>query len=106
MLDAFSDSYSEARSKFLDAARAAGAHLAHYRHPEARGPREAELFFDVAVLGPRTATRRLLVGCGTHGIEGYSGSAAQTRDTSWLQMGEDPGSAHSSVRSDCLSGDA
>ena len=37
-LAAFSDSYAEARKKFLDAARRAGAKLTSYRHPTERGP--------------------------------------------------------------------
>jgi hypothetical protein len=79
--EAFSQSYSEARGKFLDAARAAGASLAHTRHPHQKGPAGEDLYFDVAVLGPADASRVLVAGCGTHGIEGYPGSAAQT---GWL----------------------
>jgi len=78
----FSDSYKEARAKFLEAARRAGAKIAGYRHPEERGPAGEPLFLDVAVLGPGSAARIFAAGCGTHGIEGYSGSAAQR---AWLR---------------------
>lgn len=81
-LTAFSDSYAEARKKFLDAARRAGAKLASYQHPGERGPGGEALFLDVSVLGPGNAARVFVVGSGTHGIEGYSGSAAQR---AWLR---------------------
>lgn len=83
-LKSFSASYGEARAKFLDAARAAGAALTHYAHEVEKGPAGEALFLDVAVLGPAQASRILHVGSGTHGIEGYPGSAAQTH---WLQSG-------------------
>ena len=74
----FSSSYVEARRKFLDAARIAGARLAHYVHPDQRGPDGEALYLDVAVLGRPDAPKVMVVGCGTHGIEGFPGSAAQT----------------------------
>jgi len=76
-LSAFSESYPEARGKFLDAARAAGAKLAHYPHPAG-----GALHLDVAVLGPPEAPNILVVGSGTHGVEGFAGSAAQV---AWLR---------------------
>ncbi|MBB1604807.1 M14 family metallopeptidase [Variovorax sp. UMC13] len=81
-LSVFSETYAEARSKFLEAARAAGAALTEYRHPAQVGPAGEALCLDVARLGPADARHVLAVGCGTHGIEGYSGSAAQTH---WLR---------------------
>jgi hypothetical protein len=81
-LAAFSDSYAEARKKFVDAVRRAGAKLASYQHPSERGPGGEALFLDVSVLGPGNASRVFVVGSGTHGIEGYSGSAAQR---AWLR---------------------
>ncbi len=83
-LTVFSGTYAEARGKFLDAARSAGAHLAHYRHDAAKGPEGEELYLDVAVLGRTDAPNMMVVGCGTHGIEGFSGSAAQT---AWMREG-------------------
>src|SRR5260221_10676662 len=81
-LAAFSDSYAEARKKFVDAARRAGAKIASYQHPDQRGPGGEALYLDVSVLGPGDASRVFVVGSGTHGIEGYSGSAAQR---AWLR---------------------
>jgi len=80
-LAAFSDSYAEARAKFLDAA---GPQATHYLHPSQKGPAGEPLYLDVAVIGPPDASRVLAVGCGTHGIEGYPGSAALTH---WLRSG-------------------
>jgi len=37
-LSVFSDSYLEARGKFIDAARGAGATVYEYRHPSLKGP--------------------------------------------------------------------
>jgi hypothetical protein len=81
-LSAFSESYAEARGKFLDTARACGARLAHYRNWAAQGPAGEHLYLDVAVIGPPQAPNVLVAGCGTHGIEGFSGSAALTN---WLR---------------------
>jgi len=79
---AFSDSYAEARQNFVDAARRSGAKLTSYKHPSERGPGGEALFLDVSVLGPGSASRVFVVGSGTHGIEGYSGSAVQR---AWLR---------------------
>ncbi len=81
-LASFSDSYAEARKKFVEAARRAGAKLASYKHPDERGPGGEALYLDVSVLGPGDASRVFVVGSGTHGIEGYPGSAAQR---AWLR---------------------
>lgn len=81
-LAAFSNSYAEARKKFIEAARRAGGKLASYQHPSERGPGGEALCLDVSVLGPGNAPRVFVVGSGTHGIEGYSGSAAQL---AWLR---------------------
>jgi hypothetical protein len=83
-LSVFSSTYREARSKFLDAASAAGAGIAHYLHPHHKGPEGEALYLDVAVLGRPDAPNRMVVGSGTHGIEGFSGSAAQT---AWIVGG-------------------
>jgi hypothetical protein len=81
-LEAFSGSYAEARHRFVEAARRAGAKLTSYKHPAERGPGGEALYLDVSVLGPGDASRIFAVGSGTHGIEGYSGSAAQR---AWLR---------------------
>ncbi|HSL74771.1 MAG TPA: M14 family metallopeptidase [Ilumatobacteraceae bacterium] len=73
-------SYQESRERFLDAARAAGASIHSWPHPMT-GIDGEELAVDVAVLGPSDATAVLLVVSGTHGVEGFTGSALQHR---WL----------------------
>lgn len=74
-------SYVAARAAFLDAAADAGAELTAHEHPLTGLENEA-LTLDVATLGPADAARRVLVVSGTHGVEGYCGSALQT---GWLR---------------------
>lgn len=74
MDDLFSPSYAEARQRFLDAA--GPAVVANYLHP-LTGPGGLALATDVARLGPRSARRVLVVESGTHGAEGFCGSAIQ-----------------------------
>lgn len=80
----FSATYAEARTKFLDAAQAAGASLSTYVHPEC-GPDGGELATDVAWIGPADAPAVLVLVSGTHGVEGHCGSGAQV---DWLRRGE------------------
>jgi hypothetical protein len=80
----FSSSYGQARERFLEAASLAGATLAHYPHDGASGPGGEALYLDVAILGKTDAPKVVVVACGTHGIEGFSGSAAQC---AWLRGG-------------------
>ena len=81
MDNSFSDDYGKARTKFLDAARSAGADLSRFGldHP---GPAGIELSTDVAWLGPRTAQAVMVTISATHGVEGFFGSATQTE---WLR---------------------
>ena len=77
-LSAFSSDYRAARSKFREAARAAGAALEDYANPAAAPSGHSEkLTADVALLGPRDAGRVLLVNSGTHGVEAFAGSAIE-----------------------------
>ena len=80
-LSPFAETYADARAKFLDAARAAGARHAAYENTAAKGPSGERLFLDAAMAGPAEAARVFVVASGTHGIEGFPGSAAQT---AWL----------------------
>lgn len=75
--------YTEARGRFLDAARAAGARLEQHDHP-LTGPQGEALATDVAVVGNPDAPTRLLIISGTHGVEGFAGSLCQT---AWLSEG-------------------
>jgi len=83
-LAAFSETYVDARAKFIDAVRAAGGRVSSYRHDAQKGPAGEDLCLDVAVIGPAAASRVMAAGCGTHGIEGFSGSAALV---AWLAGG-------------------
>jgi predicted deacylase len=76
VLDLFTLNYATARSNFLDAADNAGAHVESYRHPLS-GPTNAPIFIDVATIGPADAGSVVVVGSGTHGVEGFTGSALQ-----------------------------
>lgn len=83
-LEAFSATYRDAREKFVSAASRAGAKLESARHPE-RGPDGEELSTDVAWIGSRNPEGVLVTISGTHGAEGFAGSAAQV---DWLSRGE------------------
>lgn len=70
--------YSNARERFLRAAKAKDAELQHIQNPN-RGPDWEKLYVDVATLGPKNASKALLLMSGTHGVEGLCGSDVQTR---------------------------
>jgi hypothetical protein len=72
----FSADYTEARKKFLTAARSSGATLSTYVHPRT-GAKGEELAADVAILGPEEPSAALLIVAGTHGVEGFCGSGCQ-----------------------------
>lgn len=74
----FSATYAEARARFLKAAEAAGASIQSETHP-LKGPDGEALAIDIARMGPKGASKLLAMTSGTHGIEGYTGSAIQTR---------------------------
>jgi hypothetical protein len=72
----FSNDYVRARARFREAAARAG--LALLAYPIGKlGPFGEELTIDVALAGPARATQALVVSSGTHGVEGYFGSAVQ-----------------------------
>lgn len=73
----FAPDYASARARFLAAAARAGARVDVFVNDVATGPDGGSLSTDVAVLGPAGATGALLVVSGTHGPEGFVGSAAQ-----------------------------
>ena len=86
MRDHFSQSYAEARTKFLTAADAAGLDVASHIHP-LRGRDDETLAMDVALDGPADARALLIVSSACHGVEGFCGSGVQIallRDAEWL----------------------
>lgn len=82
----FSADYAEAREKFLGHARRRHCELTAHLHPHAKGPKGEDLYIDVAVSGPARAAAGLLLISGTHGVEGYAGSACQI---GWLATNDD-----------------
>lgn len=76
MIAPLSRSYADARAAFLDAAATAGARIESFAHPRT-GLEDEELFVDVAEVGPADADSVVIVVSGTHGVEGYLGSALQ-----------------------------
>ncbi|OJT97537.1 MAG: hypothetical protein BGN82_08280 [Alphaproteobacteria bacterium 65-7] len=74
----FPQDYRGARRAFIAACEARGVDVIARVHPAAKGPDGKPLFLDTAAMGPRHATRALLLICGTHGVEGYFGSGVMT----------------------------
>ena len=73
----FSDDYTEARRRFLNAARAVGADIESF-HNTCSVQEAGKLSTDVALLGPEDAENLLVLMSGTHGVEGFGGSGIQT----------------------------
>ena len=66
----FSDSYEEARRRFLAKAGEVGAHLHHLPLSTGHG-------IDIGFLGPKSGDHLFLHTTGLHGVEGFAGSAIQ-----------------------------
>lgn len=81
--DYFSGDYAEAQIRFLGLAESASGRVRRLVNP-AEGPEGVELSTDVASFGPRDAERALVAVSGTHGAEGFAGSAIQC---AWLDGG-------------------
>ena len=73
----FAASYAEAREKFLASCQREKLIVRSYPHARASGPAGEPLFTDVARAGPADAARVLVMISGTHGVEGFCGSACQ-----------------------------
>ena len=73
---AFSQSYAEARAKFLAATEAAGLEVNSHVHP-LLGRDGEQLAMDVVRDGAADAKRVLIVSSACHGVEGYCGSGVQ-----------------------------
>ena len=81
----FSQSYAEAREKFLAAATAAGLGVASHVHP-LPGRDGETLAMDVVRDGPADAAAVLIVSSACHGVEGFCGSGVQVamlNDAGW-----------------------
>jgi hypothetical protein len=73
----FSQEYSEARTRFLEACRSFRATIHSYRHERVSERLPDELAIDTARFGPTNASRTIILISGTHGVEGFCGSACQ-----------------------------
>jgi hypothetical protein len=78
----FSDSYKNARELFTVCATARGATLTAMLCSQ-RGPQDEGLALDIARIGEAGSKRVVVIISGTHGVEGYCGSACQT---AWLSQ--------------------
>lgn len=76
-LHCFSGSYAEARDKFLMLCGHSSALRQTYVLPEWRGRQGELLAMDVGWFGPVDARAVILITSGTHGVEGFAGSACQ-----------------------------
>ena len=84
----FSQSYAEARQKFLQACANAHLEVESRVHP-LPGRDGEELALDVALVGSPTAANLLVVSSGVHGVEGFCGSAVQVdhlRNHDWSRQ--------------------
>ena len=81
----FSQSYAEARTRFLTAVEAAGLDAQSHAHP-LLGRDGEPLALDAVRQGPADATRLLIISSACHGVEGFAGSGIQTgllNDPAW-----------------------
>ncbi len=85
---AFSGSYAQARTRFLEGAAKAGLPVTSYEHP-LQGRDGEVLAMDVAVAGDPHAEAMLIVSSACHGVEGFCGSGVQVaslHDDAWLSQ--------------------
>ncbi len=91
----FSQSYAEARGKFLAAAEAVRLDVQSHLHPML-GRDGEPLAMDVVRDGPQDARSLLIVSSACHGVEGFCGSGVQTmllRDAAWREAAHAAGVA-------------
>lgn len=95
ILSAFSNSYAQARVKFLEAAATAGLAITSFAHP-LQGKDGEDLAMDVALDGSLDAKELLVVSSACHGVEGYCGSGVQVfalHDAEWREKVREAGVA-------------
>lgn len=86
MTDCYSNTYAEARQKFLALVSRSGAKLISRHHPNKRGSENEDLAIDLAIFGDVKAEKTLFLISGTHGQEGFYGSALQIEFLRDLQI--------------------
>lgn len=74
----FSQTYAEARERFLGAAAARALNVESHVLPDLRGIAGESLAMDVALAGDPDAPGMLMLWSATHGIEGHCGAFCQT----------------------------
>lgn len=77
MSSVYSNTYAEAREKFLTLTSERNAGVISTVQPTERGVQGEELAIDVATFGDPEAAKTLFLVSGTHGQEGFYGSALQ-----------------------------
>ena len=91
----FSQSYAEARARFIAAAEAAGLDVESHAHPMLG--RDGELLaMDVVRDGAKDAASLLILSSACHGVEGFCGSGVQTHllgDAAWRRAAREAGVA-------------
>ena len=92
---AFSPTYAQARTRFLEATATAGLQVESHVHPE-KGREGETLAMDVALDGPADADKLLILTSACHGAEGYCGTGVQVfalHDDEWRAKARDAGVA-------------
>jgi hypothetical protein len=74
----FPGNYRQGRAAFLQACEANDLGITTRVLPDAKGPDGHALYLDTTVIGERDAKSAVLLISGTHGVEGFFGSGAQT----------------------------
>jgi hypothetical protein len=69
----FPKDFADSRKRFLAAAKALKAAIRTYPNPN-KGPNGEALATDVAWLGPKNASKVLVLLSGTHGVEAFTGA--------------------------------
>ncbi len=93
--DAFSSSYAQARTRFIEAAAGAGLRVESRLHPQ-KGRDGEELAMDIACDGQAGASSLLVLSSACHGAEGYCGSGVQVAaltDAQWREHARSKGVA-------------
>ena len=76
-LQCFNESYDASRQMFILTCKQQGVLVTSLLNPVCQGLNNEPLFIDIATIGDPNSRRVLIVSSGTHGIEGYVGSALQ-----------------------------
>jgi hypothetical protein len=76
-MDFFSGTYKEARERFLQMCASHGATIRSYMQEQLGKSLSYDVGIDTARFGPSRTSKTLVLIAGTHGVEGFCGSACQ-----------------------------